>query len=88
MCSATVTESTDQPTFTWLDPMNNVVPSGMVATTGSMSTVTFSPLTVSHAGTYTCKVTTGGVTEIQTTTVVIKRMFVVCICTILPYLLE
>ena len=30
------------------------VPSGMVITTGSMSTLTFSPLTVSYAGTYTC----------------------------------
>ena len=88
VCSATVTGSTDQPTFTWLDPMNNQVPSVMVATTGSMSTLTFSPLTVSHAGTYTCKVTTEGVTEIQTTTFIVKGMFVVCTCTLLPYLLE
>ena len=61
----------NQPTFTWLDPMNNPVPSGMVTTTGSMSTLTFSPLTASHAGTYTCRVTAGGVTETQTTTFVV-----------------
>ena len=72
MCSATVTGSTDQPTFTWLDPMNNPVPSGMVTTTGSMSTLTFSPLAASHAGTYTCRVTAGGVTETQTTTVFVN----------------
>ena len=53
-CSATVTGSNDQPTITWLDPMNNPVPSGMVTTTGSMSTLTFNPLAASHAGTYTC----------------------------------
>ena len=72
VCSATVTGSTDQPTFTWLDPINNPVPSGMVTTTGSMSTLTFSPLAVSHAGTYTCRVTAGGVTETQTTTVIVN----------------
>ena len=72
VCSATVTGSTDQPTFTWLNPINNTVLSGMVTTTGSMSTLTFSPLTVSNAGTYTCRVTAGGVTETQTTTVVIS----------------
>ena len=76
VCSATVTGhgSTDQPIFTWLlqDPMNNQVDSGMVTTTGSMSTLTFSPLTASHAGTYTCRVTVGGVTETQTTTVIVN----------------
>ena len=71
VCSATVTGSTDQPTFTWLDPMNNPVFSGMVTTTGSMSTLTFSPLAVSHVGTYTCRVTAGGVTETQTTTLIV-----------------
>ena len=72
VCSATVTGSTEQPTFTWLDPINNLVPSGMITTTDSMSTLTFSPLTVSHAGTYTCRVTVGGVTETQTTTVIVN----------------
>ena len=71
VCSATVTGSTDQPTFTWLDPINNPVPSGMVTTTGSMSTLTFSPLAASHAGTYICRVTAGGVTETQTYNIII-----------------
>ena len=65
-CSATVTGSTDQPTITWLDPMNNPVPSGMVATTGSMSTLTFNPLSASHAGTYTCRVTVGSAMQTAT----------------------
>ena len=72
-CSATVTGSTDQPTITWLDPMNEV-PSEMVTTTGSMSTLTFNPLAASHAGTYTCRVTAGGVTETQTSTVIVNGM--------------
>ena len=77
VCSATVTGSNDQPTFTWLDPMNNPVPSGMVTTTGSMSTLTFSSLTVSHAGTYSCRVTAGGVTETQTTTVTLNGITII-----------
>ena len=71
-CSATVTGSTDQPTITWLDPMNNPVPSEMVTTTGSMSTLTFNPLAASHAGTYTCRAMVGGVTETQTSTVIVN----------------
>ena len=73
-CSATVTGSTDQPTITWLDPMNNPVPSEMVTTTVSMSTLTFNPVTASHAGTYTCRVTAGGVTETKTSTVIVNGM--------------
>ena len=71
-CSARVAESTDQPTITWLDPMNNPVPSEMVTTTNSMSTLKFNPLATSHAGTYTCRVTAGGVTETQTSTVIVN----------------
>ena len=41
----------------WLDPMNNAVPSDMVTASGSMSTLTFNPLSASHAGTYTCRAT-------------------------------
>ena len=73
-CSATVTGSTDQPTITWLDQINNPVPSEMVTTTGSMSTLTFNPLVASHAGTYTCRVSAGGVTETQTFTVIVNGM--------------
>ena len=57
VCSVTVTGPTDTPTITWLDPMNSQVPSEMVSTTGSMSTLTFNPLSTSHAGTYTCRAT-------------------------------
>ena len=62
-CSVTVTGSTDQSTITWLDPTNNPVPSEMVITTGSMSTLTFNPLAASHAGTYTCRATVGGAVQ-------------------------
>ena len=62
-CSATVTGSIDQPTITWLDPMNNTVPSVMVTTTSSMSTLTFNPLAASHAGTYTCRGMVGDATQ-------------------------
>ena len=61
-CTATVTGSTDQPTITLLDPMNNTIASGVV-TTGSMSTLTFNPLAASHAGTYTCRATLGGAVQ-------------------------
>ena len=74
-CSAIVTGSTDSPAITWLDPMNNPVPSQMVATgtTGSMSLLTFNPLTASHAGIYTCSVTAGYyVTEILSSAVIVK----------------
>ena len=50
--------------------MNSQVPSEMVSTTGSMSTLTFNPLSASHAGTYTCIATlTSG--EMDTDTVMI-----------------
>ena len=58
MCTVTVTGSTDQPTITWLDPTSNTITSGVV-TTGSLSILTFNPLAVSHAGTYTCRATRG-----------------------------
>ena len=55
VCSVTVAGSTPQQTITWSGPMNNTVPSEMVTTTGSMNTLTFNPLSASHAGTYTCR---------------------------------
>ena len=60
VCSVTVTGSTDTPAITWLDPMNSHVPSEMFSTDGSMRTLTFNPLSASHAGTYTCRATLGG----------------------------
>ena len=71
-CYATVTESTDQPTITWLDAMNNPVPSEMVNTTGFMSTLTFDPLAVSHSGTYTCRVAVGGAVQTATEAVAVQ----------------
>ena len=65
-CSAAVTGSSDHPSITWLDPMNNLVSSEMIYTTGSSSTLTFNPLSASHAGMYTCSVNAGGVTKTQT----------------------
>ena len=58
--------------------MNIPVPSEMVTTTGNMSTLTFNPLAASHAGTYTCRVTTGGVTETQTSTVIVNGIRETC----------
>ena len=60
VCSVTVTGSTDTPTITWFDSMDSTVPSDMVSTTGSMSTLAFNPLSTSHAGTYTCRATVDG----------------------------
>ena len=64
VCTVTVTGTTDQPTITWLDPMNNTISSGVV-TTGSLSTLTFNPLAASHAGTYTCRAMLGGAVQIE-----------------------
>ena len=75
-CSATVIGSSDQPTFIWLGPMNNPVPSEMVTTTGSMSTLIFDPLAASHAGTYTCRVTAGDVTETEIFTVIVNGTYI------------
>ena len=72
VCSVTVTGSTDTPTIVWLDPINSQVPSEMVSTTGGISTLTFNPLSTSHAGTYTCRatLTSGGMeTDIMIVTV-------------------
>ena len=66
VCHATVTGSTDQPTITWMDPNSNPVPYGIITTAGSISTLTFSPLAISDAGTYTCNVNVEGVIQAQT----------------------
>ena len=69
VCSAVVNGSSSQlqPSFTWLNPMNNPVDPQMVNTTGSLSMLHFSPLVASDAGIYTCKATLGSV--IQTTSI-------------------
>ena len=68
MCSATVTGSTDPPTITWLGDGVEITTNSsrtVSATTsdgsnGYSSTLTFNPLSASHAGTYTCRATVGG----------------------------
>ena len=72
MCSVTVTGSNDTPTITWLDPMDSQVPSEMVSTTGSMSTLTFNPLSASHAGTYTCIAAVGGEVQVDVKEVTVQ----------------
>ena len=60
MCSTrTTTALTDQPNITWLDPMDNEI----MSTNGSMSTLTFNPLTASAAGIYTCRATLNSIEE-------------------------
>jgi hypothetical protein len=71
-CTVTVTGSTDQPMITWLDPMDNMITSGVV-TTGSMSTLTFDSLSASHAGTYTCSATLGSAMDSASRTITVQR---------------
>ena len=68
MCSVTVTGSTDQPTITWLDDGAEITSKSSIRTVsettsdgsnGYSSTLTFDPLSASHAGTYTCRATVG-----------------------------
>lgn len=55
VCSVEIVGSTDQPNITWIDPMNDTVPFEMISATDNTSTLTFNPLSVSHAGNYTCR---------------------------------
>ena len=83
MCSTTVTGSTDQPCLFWLDPLNNPVPSRMVSTSNNISTLTFSPLVMSHSGTYTCGATVQDVTETQTSTFHVNGIIIIVQCLVL-----
>ena len=79
-CSISTTGSNDQPMFTWLDPMDDPVPSEMINTADSVSTLVFSPLAASHAGTYTCVVSLGGVSYNETMTVTVNgRILILCL---------
>ena len=72
-CAVKPTRSTNQLIITWLDPLNNTVPSGMVNATGNVSILTFIPLAASHAGTYTCEVSTlERILEIATIEVIVE----------------
>lgn len=68
-CSVEVSGSTDQVNFTWLDPSNDEVPFEMINATDSTSTLIFDPLSISHAGTYSCRVTLGEVEHKESLTV-------------------
>ena len=77
MCTVTVTGSNDQLMITWLmGPMDNVINTNAdgvtVVTTGSMSTLTFNPLSASHAGTYTCRATLGSAVDSASTTITVQ----------------
>ena len=71
-CSISMTGSNDQPIFTWLDPMDDPVSSEMINTTDNVSTLVFSPLATSHAGTYMCVVSLGGVSYNETITITVN----------------
>jgi hypothetical protein len=71
-CTVTVTGSNDQPMITWLmGPMDNMITSGVMTTSG-MSTLTFNPLSASHAGTYICRATLGSVMDSASTTITVQ----------------
>ena len=71
-CAVTVTGSTDQLRITWrMGPMENMITSG-VMTNGGMSTLTFNPLSASHAGTYTCRATLGSVMDSASRTITVQ----------------
>ena len=80
-CSTTVTGSSSQPTITWLDGTGEISSSNstrMVSTTdmnsnGSYSrTLTFNPLSASHAGTYMCTARVGGAVQTVTENVTVQ----------------
>ena len=72
VCSAVVNGSSSQPSFAWLNPMNNPIDPQMVNTTDSMSMLYFSPLVASDAGTYTCTVTLGSVMQTTSVNITVK----------------
>ena len=77
-CSASIT---DQLTLSWLDSEDMEVSSGMVTSTGSVSTLTFNPLIATHAGTYTCRALLGSFTQnVFITVTVAGKHFPVILC--------
>ena len=68
-CTVTVTGSDDQPTITWLDNDTEITStatrmvSGITGSAGSgySSTLMFTPLRASDAGTFICRATLGNV---------------------------
>ena len=82
----TVNGSAEPTNVTWLSPLNTEVPPAMANTASNISTLTFDPLSLSHAGTYTCRVMLGGIEERKTQIVVVdcKQLHIVTL--ILIYL--
>ena len=85
VCSVTVTGSNDQPTITWLDDgaeipssdmTRNVSAIAVIPSDGSSTTytrtLTFTPLSASHAGMFTCTAMLGTVSASNTTTVTVN----------------
>ena len=80
-CSVSVMGSADQPTITWLESGTEIsstttrMVSGMTGSAGTYSKIlTFNPLAVSHAGTYTCKAILGDAEVNEPSVVDIKGM--------------
>jgi hypothetical protein len=79
-CTVTVTGSTDQPMITWLDGGVEIPSSDPTRTISSTSgsagsyssTLTFNPLSASHAGTYTCRATLGSAMNSTSTTITVQ----------------
>ena len=71
-CSATVIGSIDTPNVAWLDAMNNTVPTGMVSVMGNVHTLTFNPLSASHAEVYTCRAALGGAVQTESMEVTVE----------------
>lgn len=78
-CSVAVNGSAEPTNFTWLSPLNTEVPPVMVNTASNISTLTFDPLSLSHAGTYTCRVMLGGIEERRTQTVVVDCKYLLMV---------
>ena len=80
-CIVSVSGSADQPTILWLDGGAEIDFATDAARTVSMtsgsdgsysSTLTFNPLSASHAGTYICRATLGGAEVNESAELVIK----------------
>ena len=72
-----MTGSNDQPVLTWLDSMDNPVPSEMINTTDSVSTLVFSPLAASQAVNYTCVVSLEDVSYNETMMITVIGMYLI-----------
>lgn len=80
MCSTrTSTGLTGQPNITWLDPMNKEI----MSTNGSMSILTFNPLTASAARMYTCRATLKSIEETAKAMVTIQSE-----CSVLSFFVD